>query len=93
MILKKKTLNQMYKILNNMQIKMFKYFERRMKREILWMIDFEDNIFGVLILPVGQPSCRMGLLSEMGTPSTLMLLLWVVGSGSCGALMALYIIS
>lgn len=32
---------------------MFKYFERRMKREIFWMIDFEDNIFGVLILLVG----------------------------------------
>lgn len=59
-------MNQMYKILNNMQIKMFKYFERRMKREIFWMIDFEDNIFGVLILLVGQLLCRMGLLLEMG---------------------------
>lgn len=85
-------MNQMYKILNNMQIKMFKYFERRMKREIFWMIDFEDNIFGVLILLVGQLLCRMGLLLEMGIFSILMLLLWVVGSGLCGVLMVFYII-
>lgn len=75
-----------------MQIKMFKYFERRMKREIFWMIDFEDNIFGVLILLVGQLLCRMGLLLEMGIFSILMLLLWVVGSGLCGVLMVFYII-
>lgn len=85
-------MNQMYKILNNMQIKMFKYFERRMKREIFWMIDFEDNIFGVLILLVGQLLCRMGLLLEMGIFLILMLLLWVVGSGLCGVLMVFYII-
>lgn len=85
-------MNQMYKILNNMQIKMFKYFERRMKREIFWMIDFEDNIFGVLILLVGQLLCRMGLLLEMGIFSILMLLLWVVGSELCGVLMVFYII-
>lgn len=85
-------MNQMYKILNNMQIKMFKYFERRMKREIFWMIDFENNIFGVLILLVGQLLCRMGLLLEMGIFSILMLLLWVVGSGLCGVLMVFYII-
>lgn len=85
-------MNQMYKILNNMYIKMFKYFERRMKREIFWMIDFEDNIFGVLILLVGQLLCRMGLLLEMGIFSILMLLLWVVGSGLCGVLMVFYII-
>lgn len=71
---------------------MFKYFERRMKREIFWMIDFEDNIFGVLILLVGQLLCRMGLLLEMGIFSILMLLLWVVGSGLCGVLMVFYII-
>lgn len=71
---------------------MFKYFERRMKREIFWMIDFEDNIFGVLILLVGQLLCRMGLLLEMGIFLILMLLLWVVGSGLCGVLMVFYII-